>query len=70
MGQALHKSGYSEAQITQQQPRGRIMAAKMMAIKTCSVQTNPDWSDLCSFPHFSVYGGKMFSVLPVLTEPL
>lgn len=37
MCQALHKSGYSEAQITQQQPRGGIVEAKMAAIKGCSV---------------------------------
>lgn len=54
--QALYKSGYSEAQMTQQQPWGRIVEAKMVAIKTCSVQTNPDWCDLCRFAHFSVYG--------------
>lgn len=54
MCQALHKSGYSEAQITQKQPQGKTVEAKMAAIKGCIDRTKPDWSDLCGFPHFSV----------------
>lgn len=32
MCQTLHKSGYSEAQITQQQPQGGIVKAKMAIV--------------------------------------
>lgn len=34
----------------------------MAAIKGCSVQTNPDRSDLCRIPHFSAQVGWVFTL--------